>query len=404
MLSELRGRALLVLIGCAIVQLGLGYGYTGAPLAPFLLEEFGWSRAELATTRSFQPLLLALASPLVGFLTVRFGARLVMASGAVVLGITYMAGAGVQTWFQLAGMWAAQGLSVALMGDIAVGAVISQWTERSRALALGIAYSGANIGGAIAARSLVAIAEQTSWRTGLFALGVAALVLILPAALFLVRDRGKGGVERPSSTGEETTQAYDEPLAVREVLRTRSFWILSFSHVSYWLLMLMVLEHFVLMLEDLGVSRSVATAHLANFTLLGGVAKVLFGAGATVLNLGARSAIILDFGLLVLSAGLLLVLDSPWAVTAFVFFFGFGYAARDVVTPLAIAHCFGVEGVAQVYGLLMLTFLVSPLGSILAGLSFDLTGSYESAVVGIGALVTLSFLLLFLIRDERQTT
>jgi len=404
MLSELRGRALLVLIGCVIVQLGLGYGYTGAPLAPYLLEEFGWSRAELASTRSFQPFLLALGSPVVGFLTVRYGARFVMMSGAVVLGVTYMAGAGLQSWLQLAGMWIAQGLSVAFLGDIAVGAVVSQWTERSRALALGIAYSGANIGGAIAARSLVAIAEHSSWRVGLFALGAAALVVILPAALFLIRDRGDRVEVEPVSAPAETVSMPEETLPIREVLGTRSFWILVFSHVSYWLLMLMVLEHFVLMLEDLGVSRSVATAQLANFTLLGGVAKVVFGAGATLLHLGARAAMILDFGFLVCSAGLLLLLESPWAVTAFVFFFGFGYAARDVVTPLAIAHCFGVRAVAQVYGLLMLTFLVSPLGSILAGLSFDRTGSYEPAIVGFGALVTLSFLLLFLLRDERKSS
>ena len=404
-LSELRGRALLVLIGCVIVQLGLGYGYTGAPLAPYLLEEFGWSRAQLASTRSLQPVLLALSSPVVGFLTVRYGARFVMMSGAVVLGVTYMAGAGVQSWLQLAGMWIAQGLSVAFLGDIAVGAVLSQWTERSRALALGIAYSGANIGGAIAARSLVAIAEQASWRMALFVLGAAALVVILPAALLLIRDRGSDGVAGESGPAPaETAPMPEETLPLRVVLGTRSFWILAFSHVSYWLLMLMVLEHFVLMLEDLGVARSVATAHLANFTLLGGIAKVVFGAGATLLHLSARAAILLDFALLVLSAGLLLVLENPWAVTAFVLFFGFGYAARDVVTPLAIAHCFGVGAVAQVYGLLMLTFLLSPLGTILAGLSFDRTGSYDSAIVAFGTLVSLSFLLLFWLRDERPSS
>ncbi len=380
-----------------VVQLGLGYGYVGGPLASLLEADFGWSRAEIAASRGMQPFLLALASPLVGFLTVRFGARFVLASGALVLAVTFMVGASVQTWAQLAGMWAIQGLSVTLLGDIAVGSVVVQWTQRSRALALGIAYTGANIGGAIAARALVAIAETSSWRTGMFVLGAGALVVILPAALFMIRERG--GEQGPATEVEPSEP--EETLPLRAIVATRSFWVLVFSHVSYWLFMLMVLEQLVFMLEDLGLSRSDATAHLANLTLLGGVSKVGFGALVQVLRMSARNAMLLDFALLVLAAIVLFFLEDGWVVTAFVVLFGFGYAARDVVTPLAIADCYGAGAVAQVYGLLMLTFLVSPLGPILAGLSFDRTGSYAPAIIGVGVLLLVSFFSIFLLRDER---
>jgi MFS family permease len=395
--SELRGRVLWVVVGCALVQLGVGYGYVGGPLAPFLEDEFGWSRAEIAATRGFQPFLLALASPLVGFLAVRFGARFVLASGAVVLGVTFMLGATVQTWAQLSGMWAIQGLSVALLGDIAVGSVVVQWTQRSRALALGIAYTGANIGGAIAARSLVAVADASSWRMGMFVLGAAALVVILPAALFMIRERTQG-----SEVGADTELPdRGAPLPLRAIVATRSFWVLIFSHVSYWLFMVLVLDQLVFMLEDLGLTRSEATAHAANLTLLGAVSKVGFGGLVQVLRMSARTGMLLDFGLLAAAAALLFSLQTGWVVPAFVVLFGFGYAARDVVTPLAIAHCFGAGAVAQVYGLVMLTFLVSPLGPILGGLSFDRTGSYTPAIIGLGTLVLLSFFSIFLLRDER---
>jgi cyanate permease len=380
-----------------VVQLGVGYGYVGGPLAPFLEDEFGWSRAEIAATRGLQPFLLALASPLVGILAVRFGSRFVLASGAVVLGVTFMLGATVQTWAQLTGMWAIQGLSVTLLGDIAVGSVVVQWTRRSRALALGIAYTGANIGGAIAARGLVAVAEVSSWRMGMFVLGATALVVILPAALFMIRERTQG-IE---VDGDATPAEADVPLPLGTIVATRSFWVLIFSHVSYWLFMVMVLDQLVFMLEDLGLTRAEAAGHAATLTLLGAFSKVGFGALVQVLRMSARNAMLLDYGLLVAAAGLLFSLEPGWVVTAFVVLFGFGYAARDVVTPLAITHCFGAGAVAQVYGLVMLSFLVSPLGPILGGLSFDRTGSYAPAIIGVGTLVFVSFFSIFLLRDER---
>ena len=112
---------------------------------------------------------------------------------------------------------------------------------------------------------------------------------------------------------------------------------------------------------------------------------------------GPRVAVVLTG----LAAIVLFFLEDSWVVTAFVVLFGFGYAARDVVTPLAIADCYGAGAVAQVYGLLMLTFLVSPLGPILGGLSFDRTGSYAPAIIGVGVLLLVSFFSIFLLRDER---
>jgi cyanate permease len=56
---------------------------------------------------------------------------------------------------------------------------------------------------------------------------------------------------------------------------------------------------------------------------------------------------------------------------------------------------------AQVYGLVLLSFLVSPLGPILGGLSFDRTGSYAPAIIGVGTLVLVSFFSIFLLPDER---
>ena len=44
-LGDLRGRALWVVFGCLICQLGLGFGYVYAPLLKEISSDLGWTRA-----------------------------------------------------------------------------------------------------------------------------------------------------------------------------------------------------------------------------------------------------------------------------------------------------------------------------------------------------------------------
>ncbi len=394
-LGEIRGRVLWVVLGCLVCQMGLGYGYAmSGPLAPLLLEEFGWSRALLSSAQVPQVWIIALLSPAVGFLVARYGARPIMATGSVVLGISFLVGAGtVQLWWQFALLWACQGVAVAALGDIAVGTVVSQWTLRSRALALGIALTGSNLGGAVFTRGFAWIAETSSWRTAISALGVVALVVLLPAALFAVRDRGRADVEM----GDEVPAA---KLRVSAVLSTRSFWLLAFSLFSFWLYLLGVLQHFVLYLIDSGLSRSEAAGHLANVVLMGVLSKVGFGWLAD--RMTAHRALLLDYAMLATSSILLVFMQGDFLIWCFVLLFGFAYGARDIVTPLIVSWCYDVRYLAQIYGLLMLTFLAGPLGPIIAGGIYDRTGSYQLGFGVIAAFMVLSFVALLFVRDEGE--
>ena len=72
------------------------------------------------------------------------------------------------------------------------------------------------------------------------------------------------------------------------------------------------------------------------------------------------------------------------------------------LTPLIIAHCFGSRNLAQIYGVLMLTILIGPLGGTFAGWVFDQTGSYQPAFLTFAATNAVTFALLFAVRDERR--
>ena len=136
--GDLRGPALGVMIGGLAAQLGLGCMYLSQTLTPAMLAEFGWSRGDFMTAASPRTFMAALASPVVGVLTQRFGARPVIVASLALLGGVYALTSRVDALWQVFALSVAIGVVVAGVGDIAVGTVVSKWVQRSRGLALGL--------------------------------------------------------------------------------------------------------------------------------------------------------------------------------------------------------------------------------------------------------------------------
>ncbi len=402
--GELRGRTLWIVVGCLACQLGLGFGYVYSTLLKAITEDLGLSRAAFASARV--PLLFAMAavSPVLGWLIVRVGARPVLGAASLLILPTFL-------WLSRAELlWhfyvgnVLLGLLTTGLGDITVGTVVSQWLTRARGLALGLVYTGSNIGAIVFVQLATFLAVSRSWREAFLAVGVVGSAVVAPFALFVVRDRRAGeGPEGPvaapaSDAPPEPDDAAD--LSAREALRTRSFWILFVALFSFFLYFLAILEHFVAALSDQGLSHEAAAGWYSLAIGMGLVSKVAMGLLAD--RVTPRFAFLADFGLLTLSSLLLLALPAPGLLPAFVVLFGFAYAARDVVYPLIIADCFGVRFLPTIYGLLMTVLApAGSLGSILAGWSFDRLGSYAPAFRGFAALNLVVFASLFLLRREK---
>jgi MFS family permease len=382
--------------------MGLGFGYAIGALAPEILAELGWSRASFSLARAPQLWVIALSSPLVGALVARFGGRGVLIGSTALLGVSYVALGGMRELWQFAVLVAISGLAVSGVGDIAAGAVAARWVTRSRGLALGIVYTGSNLGGALMTTLAGAVLATGSWRVAFAAIGAFGLVAMLPIAWATIRDPAPAADPAPERNGsggaapDPAVGARD--LDTRAALRTRSFWILTFTLLVFWFYFLALLDHLVLFFTETGVSG--AREHFRNAILLGMVSKIAFGWIADRVH--PRASLLLDYGLLAASSLLLLRLPAPTLVWPFVLSYGFATAARDVVTPLAVVHCFGVRHLAQIYGLLMLTLLPGgTLGPGFAGFVHDRTGSYVPAFQTFAVLNAVAFLLLFLVRDER---
>src|SRR6185436_3177654 len=100
--------------------------------------------------------------------------------------------------------------------------LLSRWFDAARGRAMGIAYLGIGIGGALVPLLAHRLTEALGWRGALRALGIIMIGVALPPAIF-VR-------EPPASAGGGAQSG--GVAALRPVLRRPSFWLLALGSMA----------------------------------------------------------------------------------------------------------------------------------------------------------------------------
>jgi MFS family permease len=361
--------------------LGLG-GYVFAVFLKPIVADMGWSRTAFSGAGAPFLIAMSLASPLVGVLTERLGARAVFSAAITLVGVALVLFSYMQTLWHFYVLGLFLGAATTGLGDIPAGAVVSQWFGRARGLALGLVYTGSNLGGAIVPIAATAIAAGSSWRTALRVLAVAGWLVILPFALWAVRERR----EAPRADDRRAAPAAVPGLTLAEARRTASFWILFGVLFSFYFYYLGVNHHLVAFLSDAGFSDAAAARHFSAAVAVGIAGKV--GMGLVADRIAIRRAIVLNFALMAAGSFLLLAVGrAPGLLPVFLALHGFTVAAENVMLPLVVAECFGVAHMARIYGAIMVALLPGGIaGAVFAGYVFDTLGSYRIAFATFAAL------------------
>lgn len=378
--------------------MGLGMSYVFSTFLVPVAGEMGWSRALFASFGGPLLLSMSLASPLVGHLTDRLGPRRVLSLSTLLLGACLLGFGAMQSLWQFYATSLLLGVALAGLGDIPVGAVASRWFRGGRGLALAVVYLGSNLGGSIVPIAAAEITDAWGWRSALWVLAPAAVVLILPFAARVVR------YPRPDETPEAVDDAETETgpgaqVGLGAAIRTRSFWLLAFALFSFYFYYLGVLYNLPAFLTDLGYSNPEAARRYAGAVFVGIFGKLAIGLLAD--RVPRRLAMLANFALVALASLLLLYVDRPGWLVVFLVVHGFAVAAENVTLPLIVAEVFGVHSMARIYGWLMVTlFLGGAAGPVFAGFVHDRLGSYDAAFACFAVLNAASLLGLVFVRRE----
>lgn len=377
-----------VIVGGAFLVLFTAYGsqYAFGVFFSSLLEEFGWSRAELAGVFSLYTFLYCSLGLPAGWLTDRWGPRAVIASGGLFLG-GGLAGMSLVTalWqpYLFYGVVAAIGMSTAY---VPCSVTVVRWFVRRRGLAFGVASSGGSLGTFALPVAAAALVSTLGWRGAYVVFGVGLLVMLNLVALVMKANPELLGLlpdgEREPPAG--VALALEEQWPFSRAVRTVAFWMLFGIFAATWVPVFVPFVHVVPFARDLGISPLLAATAVSALGIAAFFGRVIMGGVSD--RLGRKSAMAISLALQALAfLGFAAVggLASLYLATVV---FGFSYGAISTLFPTMVSDFFGRQEAGTLVGFLFaMAGSMGALGPVGAGWIYDTTGSYTWAFL-LGAL------------------
>ena len=380
---------------------GLMFHAFGLYVVEFV-EEFGWSRTALSIAFSIQMVEAGLLGPIQGFVLDRFGPRRIMLVGITIFGIGFFMLSQINTLmeFYIAFIVIALGMGVGSMMGVAVAVV--NWFNRKRAFATALMAIGFAFGGFLQPGVAWSL-ENLGWRETSIISGVLVIGIGLPLAM-LMRHRpeqygyGVDGDPPRQGLGAGGPMEDFDPDEInftwQEAMRTRAFWLISIGHALSLLVIGAVMVHFVSYVNDsLGFSLGQAANLLLVITVFTVIGMLVGG------YLGDRMPMrhILAVAMIghMISLFVLTLWPTLTGALTFSVIHGLAFGARGPLTMAIRAEYFGRASFGTVMGFSSLIILIGMVfGPIIAGQSYDITGSYEIGFLGlavVGGLGSLAF-------------
>ena len=165
----------------------VGFALYGLPrFYPFFVQELGWTRQQVTSGNAYSKIAIALAFGFIaGRLVDRYGPRRLMLAGIIMAGGALVGLSYVTSFAAFYLFYGFNALGYLCGGPLPNQVLLSRWFDRARGKAMGVAYLGIGVGGAVVPILAFALTQWLGWRGALRALGVIMILVSLPASLFV---------------------------------------------------------------------------------------------------------------------------------------------------------------------------------------------------------------------------
>mgnify|MGYP005676705523 FL=1 len=371
-LSEKWQGALVALIcGSMILFLSLGIRHAfGLFLQPVTMSQ-GWGRETFAFAIALQNLIWGISQPLTGMLADRFGAKPVVAFGAIFygFGLWFMSIESNETLFIFGvGILIGLGLSGTTF-PVIFGAISRLVASEHRSLAMGITMSVASFGQFAMLPIALGLITGFDWQAALILLSILAFAM-LPLAF------GVRFAPAPPSSALENVSSSQ---ALRDAFGTRDFWLLSLGFFTCGFQVVFIAVHLPAFLADENIGNGVATSVLA----LIGLVNIAGTYCAGLWGGRHRKPMLLTWiyiGRAVVIATFILLPVTNASAYIFGILMGVFWLSTVPLTNGTVASIWGVKHMSMLGGIVFLAHqLGSFMGGWMGGWLYDHTGSYDTA-------------------------
>jgi len=365
----------------------VGFALYGLPFYYDSWErEFGWSRTFITSGNAISKVVVAvLFGFIAGWVIDRFGPRRLMIAGVLMAGGALM-GLSVlspSAFWMFYLFYIFNALGYVCSGPPPIQVLLSRWFDKSRGKAMGIAYLGIGVGGAVVPLLSYWLTAHYGWRGALRGLGLLMIVLALPLVYFV----------KESPDVEVDRRAGEPPASTRGIFRGSAFYLLAFGSMCSIAAVGGVNQHLKLFLSrDQGYQQADAAGIMSMVLTFSIIGRLLMGWLADTLP--KKYVMILIYLLVAGAIPLLFLGASPKIMYAFAGVFGLGLGGEYLIIPLIASELFGVKVLGRLMGVIVTADGVAEaLAPMFVASLRDRTGSYRSGflfLIGIALLGALA--------------
>lgn len=384
----------------------MGIYYCSSVFLTPLQDEFQVSRTAISSIFSISALLQSIFGVLGGWSCDKLGPRITFLAGGIIICIGLVLSSYVNSLGQLY-------LTYAIIVSIGIGvalptgmATISHWFVKRRALAMGILTAGIACGMAVMPPVTQNLINNYGWRSSMFILGIAALVVYLINAAITARNPASVGLlpygvtatDNPVTKTATLTTNSDDP-TLNQALKGKNLWLMFGIFGVLSISVLMITTHIVRYALDIGAPTSKAALIMTIIGIGGMIGKI--GGGALSEKLGSRKIIIMSSIALCVTMVWLTTLKTSNLLLVFALPFGIAYGGWVPNISLLIAEMLGTTHYGKMWAVVQVGGGIGGMiGPLLAGYLFDTTGSYRTAFLTGAGVTLITIIFVFLLKKK----
>jgi MFS family permease len=288
--------------------------------------------------------------------------------------------------------------------------LISNWFRLKRGRAMGAAYLGLGMGGAVSPLLINHLIQGFGWRRAFELIGALILLVLFPVSQWITRSSPQdlnllpdgispaARASEPAASGRESGVR----ISVAQAVYTINFWLIVAGCTFTIGAIGAVMQHLILFLNGEGYSLGGAS-RISSALLVSSLAgRVIVGYFAD--SYSRKNVMALFYLLLGVAIPLLLAAPRPAAVWGFALLFGFAMGADYMLIPLVTADCFGLSALGKLLSLIIMGYSLGQwLGPWLAGRIFDTYHTYNPAWIAMSVAAVVGAALIYAIKPDRQT-
>jgi MFS family permease len=367
--------------------------YAVGSLAPELSAEFGWSHGSIQLASLFSIITIVLSLPIAGYLSDKFGARLVTLI-SVLLTIVFIVLHSFLTnnivyYYILASLTA---LAFAGTLPLTWTKMVTSWFDKRLGLALGLTLLGTGFGGALIKPITAGLIAEFGWRGAYVGLAIIPLVIVFPLVLMWFKNPEEKSTTSDEFIEGEVTTTTNIPFKL--ALKDWRFWIIAIAYMPIGFAVSGLITNMEVILASAGASVSIVVTAGTSFGVFVVIGRIVGGYLLDKYNpgiVGSTLIVSLSIAFLIL---LQQDLSMPMALFAMALA-GFGTGVEFDVLSYIISRIFGRLHYAKIFGsVIALMYVASAFGPMIFGATYDKYGNFGPVLIPTAVGVFVSSLLI----------